>query len=125
MDLIRLSPHAEQLLQDIIELYKEHPNGDDSYWEERLRSLSFAQKEEFWSLMVELKDSGYIFFQTADNIPYILSLTSKGKHYFEYLSELEEEKKCRKRLEMRENFLRDLLVAIVGAIVGWLLGKYG
>lgn len=78
MYLNEVSPQAENLLQDIIELKNKKPN-ESEYWNVRFDNLGFDDEVIFRSLFKELKESDLINATWADNIPYMLNITNKEK----------------------------------------------
>ncbi len=77
-----LSPQGEQLLAEIVDM-KSQNEGNSRHLENRFDSLSWDEDSLLRSTFKELKDSGYITVQWADNIPYILNLTVDGVNYFD------------------------------------------
>jgi len=85
-----VSPQAENLLEDIIELKNKKLN-ESEYWNDRFDNLDFDEEVIFRSLFKELRESDLINVTWADNIPYMLNITNKGKTYFEMKERYEQE----------------------------------
>lgn len=88
----KVSPQAEKLLEEIVSL-KNNQLDSDTYWHNRFESLNNDDDIILRSLFKELKESDLIIVQWADNIPYILNLTSNGKYYFENKEDAEKQRK--------------------------------
>lgn len=108
-----LTPKAESVLKDILEHKK--PNGyyDADYWAPFFNE-SCPDKELIRSCFKELKDNGMIETQWADNRPFYITVTSLGLSFFE----IKEAKEKEKKKEKRRSLWRDILLLVIGAVLG-------
>lgn len=80
MTNIALSPQAESLLEEIIDLQK-LPKPD--YWKKRFDKLSFDEDVRLRSVFRELHNCRFIDTRWADNIPYTIQVFNDGYNYIE------------------------------------------
>lgn len=88
----KILPQAENLLREIIEL-KNKKSDENLYWNNRFGILEFDDEIVFRSLFKELRENDLINIQWASDIPDILTLTSKGRYYFDNKEEYIKERK--------------------------------
>lgn len=83
MTPLSLTPHAEMLLQEILDHRLENGNCDISYWANRFDNLSFADEASLRNLFKQLSDANMIQTQWADNGPWMILLLDNAYSYFE------------------------------------------
>ena len=83
MALLPLTPHAEELLQEILDHRLENGNSDISYWAKRFCNLNFADGASLRNLFKQLSDANMIQTQWADNGPWMIIILDDAYSYFE------------------------------------------
>lgn len=124
MESISLTPNAEKLLKEILENRLDNGNCDTGYWAKRFEGLSFAEDSQLRSTFKELSDSEMITTRWADNVPYVLTVLNNGLSYFDIKKENEKKEKKEKRADRRHDVMMLIIGAILGGIVEFLLFKF-
>lgn len=118
-----LTPSAEKLLREILDVCQSHHGHDPQYWQERFDRLSFEEDALLRSTFKELSDAEMIKTMWADDIPYELVVLNNGASYFEIKAQEEREKKKEKRSGRKHDVMLILIGAILGGLVEFLLFK--
>ena len=115
----RLSIGAETLLKEIISHHNVNNNSDTAYWRTRFENMSYDENFVIRSQFQELEEQRMISVFWADNIPAEIQLLNNGWAYEADCKRQEKDKQS----EQKSEFWRTLIVGVISAIIGVIVGK--
>ena len=115
----RLSIGAENLLEEIIAHRNENNNPDTNYWRIRFKNMGLDASAVIRSQFSELQEQRMISVFWANNCPCEMKILNNGWAYGADVKKQENDK----RSEQKSEFWRTLLVGVISAIIGVILGK--
>ena len=84
---IELTPYAERLLKEIFDHRSSDGTIDSQYWVNKFENLTFDEDSLCRSCFKELSDAELVKVMWADNCPYHMTITERGRIYFKELNE--------------------------------------
>lgn len=117
--ITKLSVGAENLLKEIIDHRGENNVPDSDYWKVKYQDMTFDNKVVIGSQFKELEDSQMIRVTWADGYPFFMQILNNG---WAYEADRKRDVKATNQ-ERRKEFWRTMIVGVVSAIIGVLVGK--
>lgn len=99
-----------QLLKEIKKVKKFDDDKQNNYWHDRFNSLDIEQDTNLRGKFESLEQGGYIDVFWADNIPYYLTLTEKGKSFRFFTDKL---KSCKPLIKWIFGILATVIASII------------
>ena len=119
IEFTELTPNEEKVLKEILNHKLDNGMADNNYWDRRFQQIKGQDEWTLRNILGSLCDKGLISIPMwPDGVP-IINLKNEGLEYFN----IKELNKKEKKKEEHRSFRREIAIAIISALIGYVLGN--